>query len=240
MMVTPDADTRPDAGGGSDVDGATGAAGMTGAAGKTGVPPATARALDGCRDASARLMATLEGLDDAAARRPSRLPEWTVGHVVTHLARNADSQVRMLEGAMAGQVVDQYEGGLPTRAADIAAGAGRPAAELIADLGRAIADLHATWRRVPEDVWTAGQGRMGSGELCPCAEMPFRRWREVEMHRVDLGLGAEPADWPPAYVELELTRTLAGLPGRLPPPGRAALLAWLVGRADAPPELPPW
>jgi maleylpyruvate isomerase len=231
MMAAPDADARPDAGGGSDANGATGA---------TGVPPATARALDGCHDASARVMATLDGLDDATARRPSRLPEWTVGHVVTHLARNADSHVRMLDGAMAGRVADQYEGGLPARAADIAAGAGRPAAELIADLGRAITDLDNAWRRVPGDVWATGHARMGSGELCPCAEMPFRRWRELEVHRVDLGLGAEPADWPPAYVELELTRTLAGLPDRLPPPGRAALLAWLVGRADAPPELAPW
>lgn len=214
--------------------------GVTGVTGPTGVPRATALALDGCHEASARLMATLDALDDATARRPSRLPDWTVGHVVTHLARNADSHVRMLAGAMAGRVMDQYQGGLPARAADIAVGAGRPAAELVADLGRAIADLDDTWRRVPEDVWATGHGRMGSGELCPCAEMPFRRWREVEIHRVDLGLGAEPAAWPPVYVEPELTRTLAGLPDRLPPPGRAALLAWLVGRADSPPELPPW
>jgi len=230
-MAAPDADARTGAGHGSDADGVTGV---------TGVPAAPARAIDGCREATARLLATLDALDDATARRPSRLPEWTVGHVVTHLARNADSLVRMLEGAAAGRVVDQYEGGLPARAADIAAGAGRPAAELMADLGRAIADLDNAWRRVPDGVWATGHGRMGSGELCPCAEMPFRRWREVEIHRVDLGLGAEPAEWPPAYVELELTRTLAGLPDRLTPPGRAALLAWLVGRADAPPELPPW
>jgi maleylpyruvate isomerase len=234
MMAAPDADARPDAGGGSDADG------VTEAIGATGVPPATAQALDGCHEANARLMATLDALDDATARRPSRLPGWTVGHVVTHLARNADSHVRMLEGAMAGRVVDQYEGGLPARASDIAAGAGRPAAELIADLGRAIADLDNTWRRVPEDVWATGHGRMSAGDLCPCAEMPFRRWREVEIHRVDLGLGAEPAAWPGAFVELELTHALAGLPDRLPPPGRAALVAWLVGRAASPPELPPW
>jgi maleylpyruvate isomerase len=206
----------------------------------TDVPAATVAALDACRDASARLLATLGGLDDATARRPSRLPDWTVGHVVTHLARNADSHVRMLEGAVAGRVADQYEGGLEGRAADIAAGAGRPAPELIADLGRAIDDLDAMWGRVPPAVWAAGHGRMGNGELCPCAEMPFRRWREVEIHRVDLGLGAEPADWPDAYVELELPRALAQLPDRLSPADRAVLLAWLMGRADAPPRLPPW
>jgi maleylpyruvate isomerase len=221
-MTRPDAETRPDAGATADP------------------PAATAAVLDACRDASARLLATLAGLDDATARRPSRLPDWTVGHVVTHLARNADSHVRMLEGAVAGMVADQYERGLAGRAADIAAGAGRPAPELIADLGQAIDDLDAMWGRVPPEVWATGHGRMGNGELCPCAEMPFRRWREVEIHRVDLGLGPGPADWPDAYVELELPRALAQLPDRLSPADRAVLLAWLVGRTDAPPRLPPW
>jgi maleylpyruvate isomerase len=223
MMARPDADARrPDA------------------APPPDVPADTARTLDACRDASARLLATLHGLDDATARRPSRLPDWTVGHVVTHLARNADSHVRMMEAAMAGRVADQYEGGLDSRAADIAASAGRPAAELIADLNRAIDDLDATWGRVPIEVWATGQGRMGNGELCPCAELPSRRWREVEIHRVDLGLGGEPADWPDAYVEQELPKALAHLPDRLSPADRATLLAWLVGRAEAPPGLPPW
>jgi maleylpyruvate isomerase len=204
------------------------------------MPAATARAMDGCRDASARLLATLDGLDDATARRPSRLPGWTVGHVVTHLARNADSHVRMLDGAMAGTVADQYEGGLDGRAADIASGAGRPAAALVSDLNRAVDDLNTTWGRVPVEVWATGHARMGNGELCPCAELPARRWREVEIHRVDLGLGAEPADWPDAYVDLELPKALAQLPDRLSPADRATLLAWLVGRVEGPPELPPW
>ena len=227
MMAPPEAEARPDADR-PDVDR------------RTGMPSATARALAACRDASARLLATLDGLDDHTARRPSRLPGWSVGHVVTHLARNADSHVRMVEGAMGGRVADQYERGLEGRAADIATGAGRPAAQLIDDLRRAIDDLDAAWRQVTPEVWTTGQGRMGNGELCPCAEMPFRRWREVEIHRVDLGLGAEPVDWPDAYVELELPRALAQVPDRLSSADRATLLAWLVGRADAPPELPPW
>jgi maleylpyruvate isomerase len=222
MMTRPDAGARPDAARPADV------------------PAATARAVDACRDASARLLTTLDRLDDATARRPSRLPGWTVGHVVTHLARNADSHVRMLEGATAGRVADQYEGGLDGRAAEIAAGAGRPASELVADLNRAIDDLDATWGRVPVEVWATGHGRMGNGELCSCAEMPARRWREVEIHRVDLGLGAEPADWPTAYVELELPKALSQLPDRLTPADRARLLAWLVGRAEGPPGLPPW
>jgi maleylpyruvate isomerase len=62
------------------------------------------------------------------------------------------------------------------------------------------------------------------------AELPFRRWREVEVHHVDLDLGYGPADWPDAYVEEELARTVAGLDGG----DRRRLLAWLVGRAGVP------
>ena len=36
------------------------------------------------------------------------------------------------------------------------------------------------------------------------ADLAFARWREVEVHRVDLGLGYEPEDWPAEYVRLEL------------------------------------
>ena len=54
---------------------------------------------------------------------PSLLPEWTRGHVLTHIARNADSFVRVLEAARRGEVVTQYEGGVAGRNADIEAGA---------------------------------------------------------------------------------------------------------------------
>ena len=57
----------------------------------------------GCVAAQARLDGALRGLDDAAARRPSLLPGWSVGHVLTHIARNADSVVWRLEGAAAGR-----------------------------------------------------------------------------------------------------------------------------------------
>lgn len=97
-------------------------------------------------------------------------------------------------------------------------------------------------------------------------ELPFRRWREVEIHHADLGLAFGWQDWAADYVERELSVTIADLPARLPP-GRGVrieatdtgavwtvpegvadpvevaapcrrLLAWLVGRETAP-DLPP-
>ena len=73
--------------------------------------------------------------------------------------------------------------------------------------------------------------------------MVLTRWREVEVHHVDLGLGYEATDWPDDYVAGELPLALAGLPSRLGDGAiRARTLAWLLGRAPQPDlsQLGPW
>jgi maleylpyruvate isomerase len=65
----------------------------------------------GCTDAHRHLERRLESIDHAILRRASRLPGWTVAHVLTHLARNAESHVRMLGAASEGRSVEQYAGG---------------------------------------------------------------------------------------------------------------------------------
>lgn len=169
----------------------------------------------GCRAAHVRLLGSLHGLSPGDARRPSRLPGWTVGHVLTHLARNADSHVRMLVAARHGQVADQYQGGRPARAADIEAGAGRSEADLVADVAGACRRLEEAWEATPGDVWERGRGRVVGGEW-PVAQLPFRRWREVEVHHADLGLGFGWQDWSDGYVAGELEIMVAGLARRLP------------------------
>jgi maleylpyruvate isomerase len=201
------------------------------------------------QDSHRRLRDTLAGLTEAGARRPSLLPAWTVGHVLTHLARNADSHVRMLEGARRGEVADQYAGGNEQRAADIEAGAGRRADELVADVVGTAGRLEEAWAATPEEVWRTGRGRVVGG-IWPVAELPFRRWREVEIHHVDLGLSYGVEDWPDAYVDAELARALPSLDARLPAGAsvevgsldRRRLLAWVVGRSVEPslPVLTPW
>ena len=201
------------------------------------------------QDSHRRLRDTLAGLTDAGARRPSLLPAWTVGHVLTHLARNADSHVRMLEGARRGEVADQYAGGNEQRAADIEAGAGRRADVLVADVVGSAGRLEEAWAATPEEVWRTGRGRVVGG-IWPLAELPFRRWREVEIHHVDLGLSYGVGDWPEAYVDAELARALPSLDARLPAGARVdvgsldrrRLLAWIVGRSVEPslPVLSRW
>ena len=63
--------------------------------------------IDGCQAAHSRLAAAINDLPDAVVRQPSLLPDWTVGHVLTHLARNAEAMVRRIEAATRGELIDQ-------------------------------------------------------------------------------------------------------------------------------------
>jgi maleylpyruvate isomerase len=187
----------------------------------------------GCLAAQEALDDALRGLDDATARSSSRLPGWSVGHVLTHVARNADSVVWRLEGAAAGELRDQYPGGLEQRRSDIDAGAGRPAAALAADVGRSSAAVAAAMAGLPDAAWDA-PSRTSRGVLEPTRDAVFSRWREVVVHHGDLGLA--PVPLPPELVAAWLPRELATLAERADP---AALLAWLIGRGDAP-DLAAW
>lgn len=196
-------------------------------------------AVRSCADAHRALIAQLAGLTDAAARQPSLLPGWSVGHVVTHIARNADGIARMAEGAQRGEVAAMYEHGMEGRSADIEAGARRPAAELVADVEAASTRLDEIFDQLDEDAW-AGRGLTVFGELA-VSELPTRRRFEVEVHRVDLGLGYTFADVPADFLRSELSRLTGQWASRKPmgftdlPPAALALsppdrLAWLLGR----------
>ena len=74
-------------------------------------------------EATTRLTITAAGLTDSQAREPSQLPGWTRGHVLTHIARNADGLRNLLIWARTGVVTPQYPD-LEAREAGIAAGAG--------------------------------------------------------------------------------------------------------------------
>jgi maleylpyruvate isomerase len=198
-------------------------------------------AIAGCAQAHRRLRETLGGLDDDVARGPSRLPDWTVGHILTHIARNADSHVRILQGALAGEHLEQYEGGHEQRSGDIEAGAGRGAGELVDDVITTFVRLEDTFERMTPEAWD-GWG-LSRGQPWPCRDVPFFRWREVEVHHVDLGMGYDVVDWPDGYVAAELPIALSALPLRITDPSaRGLLLGWLLGRNEQPQsiELQPW
>jgi maleylpyruvate isomerase len=195
-------------------------------------------------DAHAALVAHLEAMaggPGAEAGAPSLLPGWTRGHVLTHIARNAESLQRLLEGAELGLSVYQYPGGSQQRDNDIAAGAGRPWDEMVDDVRLTAATFEAACRR--HTRWD-GAGVGGRGQPAPVADVPFRRWREVLVHHTDLGDDAyTPEQWPPEYVREELERQTmtwnartpmgtAGLPSEALAVPELTRLLWLMGRRD--------
>ena len=189
--------------------------------------------IDGCVAAQAALLADIADLSDDVARRPSLLPGWSVGHLLTHIARNADSMTWRLEGAALGELRDQYPGGLEQRSSDIENGAGRPAAELVADVRQSADALERTMAELPPAAWDA-PSRTSRGVVEDSRDAALSRWREVVVHHGDLGLG--PVPFPPALVDVWLPWELPRLAERSDP---AELLAWVIGRGD-PPVLAPW
>jgi maleylpyruvate isomerase len=137
--------------------------------------------------AGARLLATARGLDGVAVAAPSVLPGWTRGHVLSHVARNADSCVNLLTWARTGVETPQYASA-EQREADIEAGAGRPLAEQVADVEASAARFGAAAAELTEDLTDVpllarNDTRVKAGYL------PFMRLREVVLHHIDLDAG---------------------------------------------------
>lgn len=173
--------------------------------------------------------------------RPGLLPAWTVGHVLGHLFSNAESHIRLLQGAQRGESVQRYPGGVVQRSAEIEAGACRSAADLVADIIDSSRRLEATWGVLDDDAWSIVGESITRRE--PADELPWLRWREIEVHHVDLGLDFTWADWSPDYVRRELRRAEMGWRASHPmgltslPVAALAVeprrrLAWLLGRTD--------
>ena len=193
----------------------------------------------GWASAHQRLLASLENLTDAQCRQDSLLPNWSRGHVLTHLARNADSHVNLLQSAVRGEVGKQYPS-IEKRNADIESGSSRNASELVVDLRVSIYGLEAAWASANEKVWS-GQGRNLGGNVIEISSLVFLRWREVEFHHADLGFGFGYDDLTDLYVRLELDQQimlwrsrkpmgmteLPDIAKKLSPSQR---LAWLMGR----------
>ena len=200
---------------------------------EAGAGPPTAW-VAGCAAAQAALDADVAGLTDAVAHGPSRLPGWSVGHVLTHLARNADSVVWRLEGAAEGAVRDQYPGGPGQRQADIDAGAGRPAAALVADVARSSAAVEQVMAALGERPGTPRHERRAawsSRHATWCSRAGARWWCITATSGSGWGRAA------PAGPRRRLAPARAPAPGRAHRPG--PLLAWIIGRGD-PPELAAW
>ncbi|WP_280338505.1 maleylpyruvate isomerase family mycothiol-dependent enzyme [Nocardia neocaledoniensis] len=220
-------------------------------------------------ESTARFDAAIGALTEAELAAPSRLPGWTRGHVIAHMARNADSLLNLLLWARTGIEIPQYAS-VELRDADIEAGAPRSLAVQHADFTASAHRWQAVATTMPAGDWQAVVRNRQGGSLTADL-IPWMRLRETEIHHVDLGVDYTPADWPAPFVARLLPEAISDLSAKLVPdatptfdiqatdtdfiatvgPGRpnhtvlgpaSALLAWLLGRspgADLTGPLPP-
>jgi maleylpyruvate isomerase len=158
--------------------------------------------------ASTHLLATVRRLDDVRLTEPSLLPGWTRGHVLSHVARNADGCTNLLTWARTGVPTPQYANA-EQRAADIEAGAGRPLGAQLADLEASASRFADAVERMSPQAWPVTI-TWRTGKTGPAAGVVWARLREVEVHHVDLAAGYVPGDWPEAFTHRLLHELTAG------------------------------
>lgn len=162
-------------------------------------------------DATRRLIRTMDALDDGAYAEPSGLPGWSRGHVLAHLALNAEGLAGALSGIVNGEPTTMYSSE-EARDFDIAALAGEEPAEIRARLMAASTELADAIAAMPPDAWEGDVERTPGGRRFPAALVPTMRLREVEIHHADLDAGYSHADWSPDFCAA-LIGSVAGRPG---------------------------
>ena len=154
------------------------------------------------RLATGRLVAAITRMSDDEAREQSLLPGWTRGHLLTHIARNADALRNLLIWARTGIETPAYTR-QQVRDADIEAGAGRSVDDLHDDVAET-AEAFASEAEMLTDAAWRSEVRILGGPMFRAELLLPRRLTEVELHHTDLGIGYKAADWTPGFASLAL------------------------------------
>ena len=147
--------------------------------------------------AAAELHRHLPALTDEQVAAPSRLPGWSRGHVLAHLAGVCAAMARQVEYSVRGERIEYYDGGVDGRNQAIERGALRTADEHREVLAGATGQALDQFRALDEAGWTGPISYRG-GTVRDGAEA---LWRELVIHLADLDLGVGPDAWTPAFAE---------------------------------------
>ncbi len=150
---------------------------------------------------TARLQDTADHLDDVGA--PSLCDGWTRGHVLSHLARNAEGIGALVRAAVDNTGETMYSSP-EARDADIDAGAGRDPQTQARDVRDTAAEVGPALRRLRPEHGETRLERTPGARFIPARHLPFMRLREVVYHHVDLDAGVGFADVDPDLVALFL------------------------------------
>ena len=150
-----------------------------------------------------RVVATAACFRNDAILAPSLCAGWSRGHVLAHIARNADALARVCDVALTGVADTMYDTS-EARDADIAAGARRSADEHAADIRDSAARLAERLAALRPEHAEVHVERTPGGFPIPVGMVPFMRLRELVYHHVDLDAGHTFASAPPEVVSLLL------------------------------------
>ena len=130
--------------------------------------------------------------EDVAAN--SLLPDWSRGHILTHLANNARGLSNLIEWALTGVQKDMYVS-TEQRAIDIETGAQRKGSEIISDFLEQSEIFAGNLERLVAGPILAQEVVIGNGSRVHPHEITTLRERELLVHLVDLGLEYKSTDW---------------------------------------------
>lgn len=139
-----------------------------------------------------RLLDTARGLAPDSLSGPSLCSGWTRGHVLCHVARNADALCTLVTNATRGGSAPMYASP-QARDADIEAGSARDLAEQVADLETSAARFAAAAAELSDEVAGVSLEARNNTKV-RAGFLPFMRLREVVFHHVDLDAGFGFAD----------------------------------------------
>ncbi len=146
--------------------------------------------------ATDRLLATARALPAAEWAAPSLCAGWTRGHVLAHLALNAEGLAGVLRGLRDGAPATMYSSD-EARDGDIAVLATATPQEVLARLVAGCTGLAEVLDVAAGLAPGTTFERTPGGRLMPANDVAHLRLREVEIHHADLGAGYSASDWPP-------------------------------------------
>ena len=150
-------------------------------------------------------------LDPGSLGAPSRCAGWTRGHILSHIARNADALRNCALSATTGRPIPMYAS-QEARDAGIEAGSGRPLDEQVADLEASADRLRPALAALTPDVVDVEVQARG-GIMIRAGIVPRMRLRELVFHGIDLDSGASYSDLDDSVVTLLLIDAVARLRG---------------------------
>ena len=159
----------------------------------TAPPPNDFRAdLEAVDRHTERFLATVRSLDPGLRRAAQPLRGLDPGHVLSHVARNADALLNLVTNATTGASTPMYASP-ESRDADIEAGARRPLAVQASDVEASAARFRAAADGLTDEVADVKLAARNNTSV-RARFLPFMRLREVVFHHVDLDAGFAFAD----------------------------------------------